>query len=71
MWIAGNGAAIARLGRRQATSEDEGTTGLTTVDPEMAIPGPMYAGSSGAGSDLNPDDTPSLLADTVETAGAT
>ena len=29
---------------------------MTTVDPEMATPGPMYVSLSGADLDVNPDD---------------
>jgi len=48
-------AAIALPWRRKATNDDGGTSASITVDPEIAAPGPMYAGFSGAGWDLKPD----------------
>ena len=55
-------AAVVRLGSRQATSDGDGTNAMMSVEPEMATPGPMYAGFSGAGWELNPDEVESLAA---------
>lgn len=63
---AGDETLVARSGRRQATSDDDGTSALMTAEPEIATPGPMYAGVAGAGVDSRPDDVPaaSVLAAT-------